>query len=399
MAKRKTLEFLQLTSAIPYPPAVKGELSTVHSTFIDQVIKEFDNTKSCKTKIIHAFNCISYMYMSGDSKPLTWDVQDPWHTFTEEADDVLEEALGQCYINMKDVDWVDVPIITSSESVTTESEVEPKSKPQKGWSNIKKVPATDPVRITPSTSPLSPFEATDKADLYIQPPLVPRFDTTTAFAAGIIDSTSFAVYRSYPEVPTKQNEISATTDVNMMTEKDLLKLYPNTFIRTRAECMYYPCERIELHPQLGLILPIGGFTREQIIDNIIKYPHLFRLQKEVDGNVESFYSTIEIDGELHKTLDYWRQLPESMVIPYSKEFIKEYVVRRYLLERDIKKIEHRYKMYGTLDPFLTLFTTSGEYSRMGYKDAVKLAHDCVEARVSYKKSRNPVLRRLAEQNV
>jgi hypothetical protein len=91
----------------------------------------------------------------------------------------------------------------------------------------------------------------------------------------------------------------------------------------------------------------------------------------------------------------WRRLPESLVIPYNKEFIKEYVVRRYLLERDISGVEHRYKLYGTLEPFLTLFTTAQEYSKMGYSDSIMLAHSCVTARVSYKQTRNPVLRRLS----
>lgn len=391
MAKRKILEFLQLIASVPYPPSIKGELSTVHSTFIEQAIKDFDNTKSCKERIIHAFNCITYMYTSGDSKPSTWDTADPYHTYINFDEDVLEESLGNCYINAKDVDWVDVPIKNGigSVPVTTSEVIE---------TSVKKVPTTAPVR-TSSSKFTSNSEPTDKSDLYIQPPLVPRFNTSVAYASGVIDGTLFAVYDTYPEVPTKQNEISATTNVDKMTDKDLLKLFPNVLIRTRAECMYYPCEGIELHPQLGLLLPIQGYTRAQLIDNLIKYPHLFRLQKDVNGNIESFYSTIEIAGELHRTLDYWNQLPESRVIPYSKEFIKEYIVRRYLLERDVKSYEHRYKMHGTLDPFLTLFTTPSEYDKLGYRDTIRLARSCVEARVSYKRSRNPVLRRLAEQNV
>jgi len=396
--RKKPLEFLQLTSTIKYPPSVKGELSTVHSTFIDQVIDIFDNTNACKNKIIHAFNCISWMYISKDSKPLTWDAKDPWNTFTNYDEDILEDNLKDFYINMKDIDWVDVPIQASDSAVNAVASEklssEPASSPEK--KGFKHVPNTDPIKVTPLDQPATIFKETDKSDLYIQPPTVPRFDSSRAYASGAIDGTVFTVYISYPEIPTKQNEISATTDVNRMTDKDLIKLFPNTFIRTRAECMYQLCEDIELHPQLGLILPVHGFTRKQLIDNVIRYPHLFKLQKDVDGNIESFYSTIEIDGELHKISDVWKQLPESSSIPYTKEFIKEYVVRRYLLERDIKHIQHRYNIYGSLDPFLTLFTTAADYNKMGYTDAVELARSCVAARVNYKRTRNPVLRRLSE---
>ena len=49
-------------------------------------------------------------------------------------------------------------------------------------------------------------------------------------------------------------------------------------------------------------------------------------------------------------------------------------------------------MYGTLDPFLTLFTCPEEYEHMGYTDVYQIARNCVESRVSYKQSRDPVLR-------
>ena len=81
-------------------------------------------------------------------------------------------------------------------------------------------------------------------------------------------------------------------------------------------------------------------------------------------------------------------------IPYNREFVKEYVVRRYLLERDIYHIHHVYPMFGRLDPFLTLFMPYEEYKKNGYNNSVDIAKQCVKSRVSYKTSRNPVLRRL-----
>jgi hypothetical protein len=116
--------------------------------------------------------------------------------------------------------------------------------------------------------------------------------------------------------------------------------------------------------------------------------------REIDGKQCSFYSHIEIDGKLVNILDIWDELPESQIIPKQADFIKEYVVRRYLLERDIDGIKHKYPMFGDLDPFLTLPLTIADYKDFGYTDAVKLARQCVASRVNYKVSRNPIVRRL-----
>ena len=212
-----------------------------------------------------------------------------------------------------------------------------------------------------------------------------------------VSGRSYTIYPSIPKIPTKQNEISVTTEVSMIQDADLRRLYPNVLIRTRAACMYDQVPGIKLDPVLGLILPIAGYTEEQLVDNLVKYPHLFKLMKEVDGTLKSFYSTIEIDGTLKKVSDVWNDFPESKVIPYTKDFVKEYVVRRYLLERDIDGVEHRYKLYGTLDPYLTLFAPVENYLNLGYTDIIGIARACVNARVSYKRSRNPVLRRLADE--
>ena len=82
------------------------------------------------------------------------------------------------------------------------------------------------------------------------------------------------------------------------------------------------------------------------------------------------------------------------LIPYNSDYIKEYVIRRYLLERDVDNIKHNYPLFGTLDPFLTLFTTVEDYINYGYTDVEDIGRQCVKARVAYKQSRNPILRRL-----
>ena len=185
---------------------------------------------------------------------------------------------------------------------------------------------------------------------------------------GIIDNTEYCIYESCPAVPTKQNEISVTTDVTRMTNQDLLRLYPNQLIKTRGSAMYTPVDGLEFDRDLGLILPVSGFSRNQLVDNIVKYPHIYKLMKQTPSGLSGFYSTIEIDGSLYPISDVWRTLPESNVIPFNSSFIKEYVVRRYLLERDELHMKHNYPLFGTLYPFLTLFMPKEGYVSKGYSD-------------------------------
>ena len=80
----------------------------------------------------------------------------------------------------------------------------------------------------------------------------------------------------------------------------------------------------------------------------------------------------------------------------TKPIIAEYVIRRYLLERDVKHIDHNYKPWGTLDKFLVLYMPYDMYIKHGYKNVVDIARQCVESRVSRIMSRNPIIRRLNE---
>ena len=49
-------------------------------------------------------------------------------------------------------------------------------------------------------------------------------------------------------------------------------------------------------------------------------------------------------------------------------------------------------MFGILDPYLTLFTTAADYQQWGL-DPLDVAKRCVSSRVSYRRSRNPTLRK------
>ena len=79
----------------------------------------------------------------------------------------------------------------------------------------------------------------------------------------------------------------------------------------------------------------------------------------------------------------------------QNSWVKEYVIRRYLLEEEIG-ISHSYKIAGSLDPFLTLFMPANKYIERGYPDVLEIVKQCVTSRIRYKQSRSPILRRIEE---
>lgn len=375
-----SIEFSQIPARLNYPKHIKGKLSSLHSDIITYVSSVYDGSHSLRNKTIQLLNTITKYVIDGDSFPNNWSSSvSPFDNIEIEDEFVLRDYLEHLYINPKDINW-DIPIVVENAGVRTIPQPVKPLVPQEPKGKIRM------------------FKETDKSDLYIQPPKVPQFDVSKPWISQVIGGEVFCIYTSIPEIPTKQNEISVTTNVNRMSESQLLNLFPNNFIKTRPPVMYEPRPEFKFHSQLGVLLPIEGFTEEELVDNIIRYPHLFKLSKLKDEEIISFYNTIEIDGKLHKISEIWKELPDTSKIPYTADFVKEYVVRRYLLERDVKKIDHTYPMYGNLDPFLTLFTTTSDYINWGYNDVVYLAKQCVISRVSYKQSRNPVLRRI-RQNV
>lgn len=373
------MKFTYITEKMKYPPKYMGKLLKYHSDIITYTVNNFKNTNSFKHKVIDVFNAISCLVISGDTIPQTWNCENPLVGLPEliDAPDYTE-ILGDLYINYSDIEW-------DLEEVDTSSDIE---------NHNVEVSSITKIKSTPIDSCSIHIEPTPKEFLYINPPVYPQFDVNKPWLNVVKDGEQYTIYTSLPLIPTSQNEISVTTDINLMSESDLLNLFPNRTIHTRAAIMYEPHGDILLDEDLGLIIPISGFTEEQVRDNIIRYPHLYKLLRLIDGKPISFYSQIEIDGELHNTMDIWDSLPESGVLPRNSDFIKEYVVRRYLLERDILGIEHKYSMFGSLKPFLTLFTTPKVYAKYGYDNSVELAKSCVESRVDYKQSRNPILRKV-----
>lgn len=381
-------KFSQIPAQLKYPPQSKGKLSQIHSEIITAVIAKHELTLKDLKQVIQLINTISYKVLKGDN--ISWTNSNPLN-FSDLVNDIdaRDYLLSQnMYVAFNDINWESDEIVKVMSTASATS-IETSTTPE--------VETTKPViSVVPKSTSKLFVTPTPKEDLYLKPPVIPRFTPSAVFASVVYDDTLHCIYNSVPTIPQKQNEISITTNVMQMTSKDLYKLYPNHFIRTRAAALYEPISKLEMLDDLGAVLPITHFTRDQVIDNIIKYPHLYKLLKVVDDQIVSFYTTIEIDGELKRTADIWNMLPESDKIPYNSDYIKEYVARRYLLERDIDGVHHKYPLFGTLDPYLTLFTTPEDYIKYGYSDLEDIAKRCVNARVSYKQSRNPILRRMKD---
>lgn len=366
------IKFTQIPDVLKYPPKYRAKLSTMHSEIVIYVTKHFNNTSRYKSSVIAILNTVSYYVISGDSLPTSWTPTKPLDGLEPMDSVMLEDYLGDLYIQSKYVVW-DV------------SEAQPNHTHNAAHIQEHKSPVIGILSATHDNP-------TPKEHLYIKAPTIPQFDVSKPWLNLSKDGVVYTIYHSLPLIPTNQSQISITTDVNRMTKTDLMRLYPNHPIKTRAALMYDEHPGLVMDSDVGIIFPIDGYTDTQIKDNIIKYPHIYKLTRYIDDTLISFYSKIEIDGVLYDTMDIWDQLPESRKIPRNSEFIKEYVVRRYLLERDHKGIVHKYPIFGTLEPFLTLFTTPDDYARLGYPDSENLAIMCVKSRVSYKQSRNPILR-------
>lgn len=389
------IPFSQIPNKLKYPASIKGTLSSIHSIIISYVAKNYINARTYRIKVIDVMNNLTYRVLVNDDLGLVWNEDDPLKLAAYVDYNVVRKNIGSLYLEYSDVEFDidetdEVPAVKEKSSnpmadLKAAVEVRPKKKP-----------IATPKKIDVVANTLPTATPTPKEDLYIKYPTVPQINVNDVYVSQYINGELYTIYKSLPLIPTKQSEISATTNAELMSNTDLMNLYPNRIIRTRDECMYEHVDNMYQHSILGNILPIEGYTRAELIDNIIKFPHIFRLCRIVDNEIVNMYSSIEIDGELYRTMDVWDNLPESAIIPRSASYIKEYVVRRYLLEES-HGIKHKYPIFGAFDEFMTLFMPSDEYAALGYKDAVGMAKQCVMARVAYKRSRNPILRAIGEQ--
>lgn len=372
------IKFTSISENYKVQRSVKGKLGELHSSVITYVISHFDGTMSYKQQVVKVLNILTYALYASEPLPTNWLMTAPFENVPEIDDDLIQDVLGDIYLTVDAIDWDIKPIDLV--------DVNPKFKPMVSVATNSSPEQKDiTIKETPST------------DLYIQAPEIPQFDVTKPWIQKQCGADLLTIYTTLPEIPQRQRDISITTNVNRMSDNDLMKLYPNHFVRTRAPIMYVPQTNMDFDKDLGVILPIDDYSKDQVIENIIKYPHLYKLAREQNDELVSFYAYMEINGELVDTLDVWDSLEISKWIPKQVEFIKEYIVRKYLMDIEYKGAEFKYPIFGTLDPFLTLFMPASDYADRGY-DVVELARKCVLSRVSYKQSRSPILRRIKENN-
>ena len=372
------IKFTNISETYKVKRNFKGIVNSLHASIITYVISHFDGTLAYKKQIVRVLNILTYAVYAAENLPNNWRKDDPFVNIPDIDDDQIEEVLGDIYLTVEAIDW-DISVAEVAEPVLGTKLRPVSTLPAAPVATVKRVVTVE----TPST------------DLYIQAPEIPQFDITKPWIQKQCGSDLLTIYTTLPEIPQRQRDISITTEVNKMTDSDLLKLYPNHFVKTRAPIMYTPQTNMDFDKDLGVILPIDDYSKEQVLDNIIKYPHLYKLAREQNGELVSFYAYMEIGGELIDTLEVWDKLEISKWIPKNVEFIKEYIVRKYLMDIEYKGETFQYPIFGTLDPYLTLFMPIDEYTKRGF-DAVDLAKKCVQSRVSYKQSRSPILRRIKE---
>lgn len=389
------MKFTQLTEYLKYPQTIKGKLSTLHAQIIDYTIAHYESTTKFRTKVIRTMNTLSLLCVIGDSMPSNWSIDNPFQNLGLADEYTCKTTLGDgLFINYKDVEWdIDVPDDAAILNDWTERVPTRNTSAQQNTAVRNVVSNNTTKSVASDSKSKSKKRVSRKEDLYIQGPTVPRVDTSKVWFNYNGPDDVYTIYKSLPEVPTRQCEISCTTDEKSLLDNELLNLFPDHFIPTRSEVLYKPIPGFAFHDKLGFIFKIKGFTEAQVIDNIIRYPHIYQLKRMIDSTLKPFYAYVEIDGELKDIQEVWQQLDDTKDLPMTVEYMKEYTVRRYLLERDVKKMIHRYSLHGTLEPFLTLFTTPEEYASLGYKNASVIARMCVSSRISFLRSRNPILRR------
>ena len=387
------IKFTNISENYQVRPQYKAELSKIYSSIITYVMGHYDGTLKYRQQVVKVLNIITFAKYTDELLPSDWIIGRPFDNIPDYSESEIEDSLSDIYLTVEAIDWdispVDTPISDTSGSSIPISVV--------ASSNVIQKSNTVSLNSLPNYSPTEVVTPTPPTDLYIQSPEVPQFNISKPWIQKRCGSDLLTIYTTIPEIPKKQRDISITTDINLMTEKDLLNLYPNQFIRTRASILYEREQQTSLKfdPIYGLITPIDGYDDDTILKNIIEYPHFYHAVRLQDTKLESFYSYIELDGRLVDTLEVWDSLDISSKIPKHSEFIKDYLMRKYLLDRDIKHKEFKYPLYGTLDPFITLFMPASEYKNLGY-DPVDLARQCVLSRISYKQSRSPVLKRIRE---
>ena len=225
-------------------------------------------------------------------------------------------------------------------------------------------------------------------------PIVPQPNVKEVLDELITDHHSYCRYGDCI-IPWNQSQITSATNVNRVNNADILKLFPLIRLYTRSPYMYQQYEGLEYDDDLGVIFKVDDYDIDTLKQNIIEYPHLDFLDRSVKIKGKQttlpFWKHIEIDGEIVSTASVWDELEDTKNLPKTESFMNEYVTRKYILDETVKGVEHKYKMRGSLLPFLTLYAPPDYYVHHGY-EVLEIGRKCVEARQSFKYTRNPVVR-------
>lgn len=437
---RHPIKFSLISSKYAIPRQYKAKQGEAHSALIEYVTANFHNTRSYKQKICDALNIITYCIIENEVPPFDWKLSDPLNTLPDYDMDMIENAIDNLYLTIDSIEWdiIETPIILDKPITPQYSDLAdllpPEIEPSDKTKSVEPAKQAEseaqhtqaPIKantsdihavadqIVSQIQTLTPQQRammdahviaadlseiphqTQPNDIYLRSPEIPSRDMSQPWFIPPQQLDLPTMYRTLPIIPTVSRQISATTCLSEMTDKELMHLFPTQFMRTRKRSLYDKVDTLDYDDQLGCILQIDGFTKEQVVDNMIKYPHFYNLKRIVDDDsYPDFGIDIEIDGELMSIDSVWTSLPESEVIPPTKTFAREYVIRRYLLEEEAG-IEHKYKMYGILEPFLTLIMPPDMYIQRGYKDTLGIAKQHVHARVNFYRSRNPVIRQSSQ---
>lgn len=228
-------------------------------------------------------------------------------------------------------------------------------------------------------------------------PNVHRLDDSKVWkVVNLPDGRTMTFYKSLPEVPELQYHVNVTTDPSIIKDSDYIHLFPTEDLKPRFEWMYKEIDNCYYHPAIGSVLPIEGYTEEQCIDNVIKYPYLTGLNRRYDderGRVP-LWAEVEVDGKLVYALKVWDTLSVAKLLPHSRKIVCEYFYRKYLLDMDYHPERIHFPMEGVIRPYLMLFLTEDSYTSLGYLDHLSMSKQCVQSRIDYIRSRNPILRQI-----
>ncbi len=411
----RRIKFAEFPDILNYPRLKRAEMETAHRQIIDVYTNETSSKGESSAAVetfARAANFVTAVVMNDIYLPKSFSCFSDITKFMNAVDYSSDYNIDDLIANLPKDIVLDPSIIDYDEDADDPTNgslffiTHPSDEPEVISTQDSDAPETTSQTTIQEFSQLSNTYAavdsslkeevlTPKHAVSLKHPAIPQIDYSKApWISGVVNGEEYAIYESLPRIPTVQNEISVTTDSSLMRDRDFLNLFPNHVMHTRRPAMYEKVDGLYYDPDIGTILPIEGYTLEQCIDNVIQYPHLFQLKRFVKNEWVMFSSYIELNGELLPSVAAWSDIPDSKKIPAHPEYIYEYVLRRYLLERDIGKVYHKYDIWGTLDPFLTLFAPADWYAKHGYKDSLDIAKKCVDSRVSFLRSRNPIIRKI-----